>query len=140
MYISKYTNLKEKLNSHSWGAEAKEDINYILGYDYFPKMFNSSTAFLELLILNERELIFKEKCLNNWGKYPEIVTSIKLLKINRKTKTKTVNTLFETDNMRTINNLFTDLKYKFYHNKLNSSKQVMNFLIGEGLISEQQTP
>ena len=139
MNISKNTNLLNLFYKHEHRREAKRIINEVVGHDYFPKMFNSSTAFLELLILNERELIFKEKCVNNWGKYPEIVTSIKHIKINRKTKTKTVNTLFETNNMRTINNLFTDLKYKFYHNKLNSSKQVMNFLRGKGVISEQQT-
>ena len=85
MHISKYTNLKVKF-PHSWGAEAKEDINYILGHDYFPKMFNNSTRFLELRALNEREMIFKDKCVNDLGNKPEIVTCIKSIVINRRTK------------------------------------------------------
>ena len=123
MYISKFTNLKRQF-PHSRGAEAKEDINYILGHDYFPRMFNNSTRFLELRALNEREMIFKDKCVNDWGDKPEIVTCIKSIVINRRTKRVKINKLYESNNTNKINKIFSELKY----DKITSIKKVLNFL------------
>ena len=132
MYISKCTNLKEKFPHLIWGARAKADINYILGYDYFPRMFNNSTQFLELRALNEREMIFKDKCVNNWGDKPEIVTCIKSIVINRRTKSVNINTLYESNNTREINKIFSELNSQY--DKITSVKKVLNFLEKGGYI------
>ena len=131
MHITKYTNLKGKF-PHSWGAEAKEDINYILGHDYFPRMFNNSTRFLELRALNEREMIFKDKCVNNWGDKPEIVTCIKSIVINRRTKRVNINKLYESNSTQEINKIFREINSQY--NKINSIKKVLNFLKKGGYI------
>ena len=132
MHISKYTNLKERF-PHSWGAEAKEDINYILGHDYFPRMFNNSTRFLELRALNEREIIFKDKCINNWGDKPEIVTCIKSIVINRRTKRVNINKLYESNSTQEINKIFREINSQY--NKITSIKKVLNFLKKGGYIA-----
>ena len=131
MHISKYTNLKGQF-PHSWGVEAKEDINYILGHDYFPRMFNNSTRFLELRALNEREMIFKDKCINDWGDKPKIVTCIKSIVINRRTKRVNINKLYESDSTREINKIFSELNSQY--NKITSIKKVLNFLKKGGCI------
>ena len=131
MHITKYTNLKGKF-PHSWGAEAKEDINYILGHDYFPRMFNNSTRFLELRALNEREMIFKDKCVNGWGDKSEIVTCIKSIVINRRTKRVNINKLYESNSTQEINKIFREINSQY--NKINSIKKVLNFLKKGGYI------
>ena len=131
MRISKYTKLNERF-PHSWGAEAKEDINYILGHDYFPRMFNNSTRFLELRALNEREMVFKDKCVNNWGNKPEIVTCIKSIVINRRTKSVNINKLYESNSTREINKIFSELNSQY--DKITSIKKVLNFLKKGGYI------
>ena len=131
MHISKYTNLKGKF-PHSWGAEAKEDINYILGHDYFPRMFNNSTRFLELRALNEREIIFKDKCVNNWRDKHKIVTCIKSIVINRRTKRVNINILYESNSIQEINKIFREINSQY--NKINSIKKVLNFLKKGGYI------
>ena len=131
MHISKYTNLKGQF-PHSWGAEAKEDINYILGHDYFPRMFNNSTRFLELRALNEREMIFKDKYVNDWGDKPKIVTCIKSIVINRRTKRVNINKLYESNSTQEINKIFREINSQY--NKITSIKKVLNFLKKGGYI------
>ena len=50
MNISKNTNLLDLFYKHGHGHEAKRIINEVVGHDYFPKMFNSSTAFFNFSI------------------------------------------------------------------------------------------
>lgn len=138
MTISKYTNLEGLYYTHEKyeSTEVKRIINELLGHDYFPSMFNNSTRFLALKILNERELVFKDKCFNPYGNYT--VTCIKILKIDRRARMARIKTLFSCDNPRKINKLYNEITQYSNNKILNSSKKITKFLEKKGVISAEE--
>ena len=99
-------------------------------------MFNNSTRFLALKILNERELVFKDKCFNHYGNYT--VTCIKILKIDRRARMARIKTLFSFDNPRQINKLYGEITQHSNNKKLNSSEKITKFLEKKGVISAEE--